>query len=166
MGLQQLNQPLQQKSPQAITNNTQNLNTTNPSQTISPQCLSVHLSDVHHFFQRQMSPFEVYLKLMDNARFTALNLTGALLFNQRVVLSVIVNYHSSCWGFYKKVGQQEVSLFYSLWLCACVPKLTVKSHPFAFLTVFFNIENKLFRLHKRMKYATMCICQNIQVCRK
>lgn len=80
-----------------------------------------------------------------------------MLFNQKVVLSVAVNYSSSCWGFYKKVGQQEVSLYYSLWLHACVPKLTVKRCPLAFFTVLFNMKNKLLRLHKRMKYATACI---------
>lgn len=91
-----------------------------------------------------------------------------MLCNQRVVLSVNVNYSSSCWGFYKKVGQQEVSLYYSLWLCACVPKLTVKRHPLTFFTVFFNMKNKLLRLLKRMKYAIICICKRrkIQVCRK
>lgn len=76
----------------------------------------------------------------------------------RVVLSVSVNYSSSCWGFYKKVGQQEVSLYYSLWLCACVPKLTVKRRPLAFFTVFFHMKNKLLRLHKRMKHVIICIC--------
>lgn len=91
-----------------------------------------------------------------------------MLFNQKVVLSVTVNYSSSYWGFYKKVGQQEVSLYYSLWLHACVPKLTVKRCPLAFFTMLFNMKNKPLRLHKRVKYAIACISENriIQVHRK